>query len=252
MRVCQPYPSTAIDKLPPWPFTIGGALLWARVIVERAIPADLSKRLRRMLERSRDLAPDNRLVGYARVSTSEQSLDMQLEALRRAGVMDVNLHAEKTSGTSRKRPALELALKDARAGDVFVVWKLDRLGRSLRDLLNRIDELEKRGVGFRSLTEGIDTTTPAGRLIMHVMGALAQFERDLIAERTRAGVRAHMARGGTIGRKQVLGPKQKAQGLAWRKKGMSVIEIAKRLKVTPQTIYVRVLGRQPKPPKSKR
>lgn len=193
------------------------------------------------------VASDGRLVGYARVSTAEQSLDMQLEALRRAGVHDDNLHSEKMSAASRRRPNLELALMDARPGDVFVVWKLDRLGRSLRDLLNRIDDLERRGIGFRSLTEGIDTTTPSGRLVMHMMGALAQFERDLIAERTRAGVRAHLARGGTVGRKQVLGPKQKAQGLAWRKSGMSVLEIARRLKVTPQTIYVRVLGRQPKP-----
>lgn len=144
-------------------------------------------------------APAGRLVGYARVSTSEQSLDLQRDALLKAGVLPDNLHEEQVSGVAAKRPKLRLALLDAVHGDTFVVWKLDRLGRSMLDLLQRIEEMEARGVKFRSLTEGIDTTTPAGRLLMHMIGSLAQFERDLIRERTRAGMEAVRARGQKFG-----------------------------------------------------
>lgn len=144
-------------------------------------------------------APASRLIGYARVSTSEQSLDLQRDALLKAGVLPDNLHEEQVSGVAAKRPKLRNALLDAVDGDTFVVWKLDRLGRSMLDLLQRIEEMEARGVKFKSLTEGIDTTTPAGRLLMHMIGSLAQFERDLIRERTRAGMEAVRARGQKFG-----------------------------------------------------
>src|SRR3990172_8370822 len=146
----------------------------------------------------------SRLIGYARVSTSEQKPEMQLDALGKAGVHEDNLYFEQISGVAQKRPKTDLAFQDAREGDLFVVWKLDRMGRSLLDLLDRLHELEKKGVHFRSLTEGIDTTTPGGRLIMHVMGWLAQFERDLIVERTRTGVRRHIDSGGKIGAERIM------------------------------------------------
>lgn len=146
-----------------------------------------------------DTAPTGVMVGYARVSTDDQSLDLQVDALRRAGVHSQHIHVEKVSGVARKRPGLSLALRDCRAGDTLVVWKLDRVGRSLLHLLGVLDDLERRGVGFKSITEGIDTTTAGGRLIMHVMGALAQFERDLIRERTRAGIAARRERGSRFG-----------------------------------------------------
>jgi len=190
--------------------------------------------------------PEGRLIGYARVSTAEQSLQMQTDALTKAGVHRDHIHAETASGVATRRPALALALRDCRKGDTLVVWKLDRLGRSMLDLLNRIDALEKRGVGLRSLTDGIDTTTPAGRLMLHMLGALAQFERDLIRERSRAGLQAHIARGGRVGAPRALKPEQEVQGRQWRRAGISVREIARRLGVTPQTVYVRVIGREPK------
>src|SRR5262245_16837105 len=136
-----------------------------------------------------------RLIGYARVSTAEQSLDLQRDALLRAGVLPENIHEEHVSGVADKRPKLDLAYKDMRAGDTLVVWKLDRVGRSMINLLNRMKALEEMGVGFRSITEGIDTTTSWGTLIMHIMGALAQFERDLVVERTKTGMAAARERG---------------------------------------------------------
>lgn len=193
-----------------------------------------------------DQPPEGRLIGYARVSTAEQSLQMQVDALVKAGVHRDNIHAETASGVASRRPALALALKDVRKGDTLVVWKLDRLGRSMLDLLNQIDALEKRGVGLRSLTDGIDTTTPAGRLMLHMLGALAQFERDLIRERSRAGLLAHIARGGRIGAPRALTPEQVKRGQKWRREHVPVKEIARRLGVTKQTIYVRVIGRKPK------
>lgn len=246
MDVCQPYPIEAFDKPRGAPLTIDGALAWARVILERAIPPR-----RRKSAPAPQALPVVRLIGYARVSTAEQSLQMQIDALRAAGVHSDNLFSESVSGVSSKRPQLAMALKDARAGDTFVVWKLDRLGRSLHDLLNRIASLEQRGIGFRSLTESIDTSTIAGRLLLNILGSLAQFERELITERSREGMRAHRARGGTVGRKQKLSEKQKAQGRKLIAKGMSVAELAKKFGVTTQTIYVRVRNRPPPKPKPK-
>lgn len=140
-----------------------------------------------------------RLVGYARVSTPEQDVAMQVGALFRAGVHEDNIWQETVSGVRLKRPQRDLALMDARRGDVFVVYKLDRLGRSFIELLEIVNGLEKRGVGFRSLTEGFDTTTPAGKFMFHMLGALAEFERGLIVERTRDGMAEAKRQGKKLG-----------------------------------------------------
>ena len=139
------------------------------------------------------------ILGHARVSTQEQSIDLQLDALNKAGCDEV--YQEKYSGKSRNRPELEFCLRTLREGDVLVVWKLDRLARSLKDLVDIINELENKRVGFRSITESIDTTTTGGKLVFHIFGALAEFEHNLIRERTIAGLAAARARGRKGGRK---------------------------------------------------
>ncbi|WP_019962469.1 recombinase family protein [Woodsholea maritima] len=138
-------------------------------------------------------------IGYARVSTDEQCVDLQYDALKAAGCETI-LCDEGVSGAVRRRPALDEALRIAKAGDVFIVWRLDRLGRSLSQLINLTAHFEAEGIGFRSISESIDTTSPGGRLLFHVMGALAEFERALIAERTKAGMAAARARGTHVGR----------------------------------------------------
>lgn len=147
------------------------------------------------------------LIGYARVSTGEQNLSLQRTALETAGC-DLIFEDRGISGTTQKRPALEEAMHAIGPGDVLMVWKLDRLGRSLPHLLQLVERLKGQGAGFRSLTEAMDTTTPGGELIFHVMGALAQFERSLIVERTRAGMQAARERGRRPGRKPKLTPEQ--------------------------------------------
>jgi DNA invertase Pin-like site-specific DNA recombinase len=142
------------------------------------------------------------LIGYARVSTHVQSLSLQLDALKKARCQKV--FDDKVSGARSERPGLEATLEYVREGDTLLVWRLDRLGRSLKDLIEIIGGLEKRGIGFRSLQESIDTTTSRGRLIFHVFGALAEFERNLIRERTRAGLEAARARGRKGGRPRAL------------------------------------------------
>jgi DNA invertase Pin-like site-specific DNA recombinase len=142
-------------------------------------------------------------IGYARVSTTQQDPGLQLDALDKAGCERV--FVDKASGSKADRPELAAALAYVREGDVLVVWKLDRLGRSLSHLIEVTTGLAERGVQFRSITEGLDTTTAGGRLVFNIMGALAQFERDLIIERTRAGLEAARARGGGKGgRKPVM------------------------------------------------
>jgi len=138
-------------------------------------------------------------IGYARVSTQEQNEDFQIDALKDAGCDEI-FH-EKMSGKSKERAELRQCLRMLRKGDVLVVWRLDRLGRSLKDLVEIISTLESKGVGFRSLTEGIDTTSAGGKLIFHIFGALAEFEHALIRERTKAGLAAARARGRIGGRK---------------------------------------------------
>lgn len=185
---------------------------------------------------------DRTLIGYARVSTAEQNLEMQVEALKRAGVHPDALHVEKVSGAAASRPVLEWALDELREGDTFVVWKLDRMARSLTDLLNKMEQLKQSGASFRSLTEQIDTTTPGGRLIFHVMGAIAEFERDLIRERTRAGVRAAMERGVKFGPDRKLNATQIKQAQKMRDAGKSLRVIGKHFKVSHTLIEDYTVG----------
>jgi DNA invertase Pin-like site-specific DNA recombinase len=140
------------------------------------------------------------LIGYARVSTNEQNLDLQRDALRKAGVSAKHIFTDTITGTKAERPGLAAALSHLREGDTFVVWRLDRLGRSLRHLIETITELQSRGVAFQSITEHIDTATATGQLVFHLFGALAEFERSLITERTMAGLEAARARGRKGGR----------------------------------------------------
>lgn len=142
------------------------------------------------------------LIGYARVSTQDQNLDAQKDALDAAGCEQV--FEEKITGKQKERPELSICIKTLRKGDVLVVWKLDRLARSLKDLVEIISELDDREVGFKSLTESIDTTSAGGKLIFHIFGALAEFEHNLIRERTLAGLAAARARGRKGGRKPAL------------------------------------------------
>lgn len=183
--------------------------------------------------------PTGQLIGYARVSTADQSVDMQLDALRRAGVPEDNLWFEIKSGVRARRPQLELALTQAMRGDTFVVYKLDRLGRNLRDLMDKLDDLDRRGIGFRSLNDGIDTTTAIGRLIFHMLGAIAQFERDLTVERTRDGMAAARRRGVRLGATPKLSPEQELEAEEMLKAGQTVTAVAQHFKVTRPTLYAR-------------
>jgi DNA invertase Pin-like site-specific DNA recombinase len=175
-------------------------------------------------------------IGYARVSTGEQTLDLQMDALAQDDCEKI--FTETASGTKSERPVLQEALAYARAGDTLVVWRLDRLGRSLPHLIETVTDLRTRGIGFRSLTEQIDTTTPGGKLIFHVFGALAEFERDLIQERTHAGLAAARARGRVGGRPRKLTPNQVA--LARRLYGDGETDIAticQTLGISRATLY---------------
>ncbi len=184
------------------------------------------------------------LVGYARVSTAEQTLALQEDALRMAGCEKI--FTDTMRGVRAERPGLAGALAFLRPGDVLVVWRLDRLGRSLKALIETLNGLEARGIGFKSLTEQLDTTTSGGKLIFHVFGALAEFERDLIRERTQAGLAAARARGRRGGRPKKLGTPTKvamAQAL-YDDKRHSVTEICKTLGISRATLY-RYVGTKP-------
>lgn len=162
--------------------------------------------------------PDGpRLIGYARVSTAEQNLDMQVQALKGAGVHPDDIHVEKISASAKSRPKLKWALENLRPGDTLIVWKLDRFARSMQDLLNGLQVIQKAGGSFKSVTEQIDTSSAVGMLLVHVLGALAQFERDLTIYRTRAGVAAAKARGVMFGQPKKLDAKQLAQCRRWRR-----------------------------------
>jgi DNA invertase Pin-like site-specific DNA recombinase len=175
------------------------------------------------------------LIGYARVSTAEQDTALQTDALRKAGCERV--FEDMASGAKAERPGLAAALAYLREGDVLTVWRLDRLGRSLPHLIETIGALQARGVGLRSLTEAIDTTTPGGRLIFHVFGALGQFERDLIRERTQAGLMAAAARGRRGGRKPVVTVDKLQRAREHIANGLNVREAATRLKVSKTALY---------------
>jgi DNA invertase Pin-like site-specific DNA recombinase len=139
-------------------------------------------------------------IGYARVSTTEQNLDLQLDALRKAGCSGNSIFTDKITGTKQERPGLQNALSRLRPGDIFVVWRLDRLARSLSHLIDLVNRLAGQGVAFISITEQIDTSSATGQLTFHLFGALAEFERNLIKERTIAGLSAARARGKSGGR----------------------------------------------------
>jgi DNA invertase Pin-like site-specific DNA recombinase len=176
------------------------------------------------------------LIGYARVSTGEQNPDLQLDALTAAGCARV--FSDTASGALDKRPQLDALLDYVRLGDVLVVWRLDRLGRSVRHLTETVNTLAERGVGFRSLTEGIDTTTPAGKLIFHVFAALAEFEREIIRERTRAGLDAARARGRKGGRRPKMTPAKLATARQlYDGKAHTVEQIAEIVGVSRATLY---------------
>lgn len=177
------------------------------------------------------------LVGYARVSTFDQDPQMQIDALLEIGIDSRHLYEEKVSGSTIKRPQLQEALKFLKKGDVLVVWKLDRLGRSLQDLIRIVQDLKDRGVGFRSLTEGIDTINPGGMLIFHIFGSLAQFERELIRERTLAGLEAAKKQGRKGGRPRSLNKEQREVLKDLLKQGKGVSYAARSLNTSRYTIY---------------
>jgi DNA invertase Pin-like site-specific DNA recombinase len=189
------------------------------------------------------------LIGYARVSTHDQTLALQQDALQQANCERV--FTDTASGAKTDRPGLDEALGFVRAGDTLVVWKLDRLGRSLPHLIDTVTQLQERGVGFKSLTEQIDTTTSGGKLIFHVFAALAEFERDVIRERTQAGLTAARARGRKGGRPRVAALSDaKKVALAQRlyaDKGNTIDDICKTLRVSRSTLYRYINAKQGPP-----
>lgn len=180
---------------------------------------------------------DGLLIGYARVSTQDQKLEAQIDALKRAGVHPDHIHTDQASGVSRRRPGLNLLMKDVREGDTVVVVSLDRFGRSISDLLKRLEELDRRGVRFKTLTQPIDTGSAIGRLLLHVLGAVAEFERALIAERTKRGMQHRKAQGAKFGRDFVLTPQQVKEMRALRKQGVRPSDLAKQFGVSRGTVY---------------
>ena len=176
------------------------------------------------------------LVGYARVSTLDQKPALQTDALTVAGCE--RIFTEKASGAQRDRPELKAALEYLRQGDTLVVWKLDRLARSMRQLIETVEDMQVRGIELRSLTESIDTATPGGRLVFHIFGALAEFECAVVRERTNAGLQAARDRGKKGGRPKTLGSKDLAVAKAMlADPEISVDEVAARLKISVATLY---------------
>ena len=176
------------------------------------------------------------LIGYARISTLSQNLDLQKDALEKAGCKKI--YVEQMSGSSRIRPELEKTLEMLRNGDTLVVWRLDRLGRSLKHLIELISKLEQKEIGFKSLMESMDTTTSGGKLVFHIFGALAEFEHNLIRERTSAGLTAARARGRNGGRPLKLD--EKKRGLAiklYNERERSIKEICQIMGVSKPTLY---------------
>jgi DNA invertase Pin-like site-specific DNA recombinase len=175
------------------------------------------------------------LIGYARISTHEQTLNLQQDALTKAGRNKI--FTDTASGAKTERKGLEQALSYVRKGDTFVVWRLDRLGRSLPHLIATMTDLEERGIGFKSLTENIDTTTSGGKLIFHIFGALAEFERNLIRERTQAGLTAARARGKKGGRPKALTGRKLGIARDLYEKRHPIADICRTLKISKATLY---------------
>ena len=175
------------------------------------------------------------IIGYARVSTEDQHLEAQIEALEAVGAERV--WSEKISGSKENRPELQTLLDHLRPGDVVTVTKYDRLSRSLQDLLTIVEAIREKGAGFRSLAEDIDTTTPAGRLVFHVFASIAQFERERISERTKEGLAAARKRGRVGGRPAALSPERRAEVARMRdQEGRGIAELARLFEVSPNTI----------------
>lgn len=184
------------------------------------------------------------LLGYARVSTSEQDASLQKDALKSAGCLKI--FTDRASGSLDRRPQLDRLLDQLRPGDTVVVWRLDRLGRSLKHLIQLIEDLDEKGVGFRSLTEGMDTTTAGGKLIYSIFGALAEFERSLIRERTMAGLASARARGRVGGRPPVMTPeKVRVARQLYDARELTVDEIAKTIGVSRKTVYRHLAENKP-------
>ena len=176
------------------------------------------------------------LVGYARVSTHDQHLDLQNDALKRAGCDKI--FVDETTGATKERAGLKHTLDLLRKDDTLIVWRLDRLGRSLKDLIELVGDLERKGVGFQSLQETIDTTSPGGKLVFHVFAALAEFERNLIRERTQAGLAAARARGRKGGRPKSLDTERRQMAVnLYRQGNHSVPEICRLVGVSKPTLY---------------
>lgn len=194
-----------------------------------------SKRKRRTLPKpSKPLPESGAVIGYARVSTEEQSLDMQIAALEQAGCQVIL--SEQISGAAKRRPQLERAIEMLRPGDVLVVWSIDRIARSLSDLFRRVEAIDAIGAGLRVVSQPIDTSGPMGRLILGILGAVAEFERALIQIRTREGVRRRRERGLPVGRKRVLSDEQIKEIQRRRKAGESVRVLAALYGVSDATI----------------
>jgi DNA invertase Pin-like site-specific DNA recombinase len=192
---------------------------------------------------------EGRLVGYARVSTNKQELELQLDALLKAAVPKKLIFVDKVSGAKSARPGLDQCLGQLRGGDTLIVWRLDRLGRSVRHLIDLVEGLRQRKVGFKSICDGaIDTTTASGELIFHIFTALAQFERRLIQERTNAGLTAARARGRLGGRPPMCldDPRIQTAKKLHADKSMVVADICKTLKISRPTLY-RWLAVKPPP-----
>jgi DNA invertase Pin-like site-specific DNA recombinase len=176
------------------------------------------------------------LIGYARVSTDDQNLDLQRDALEKAGCEKI--YTDQQSGASTERLGLNGILEMARLGDTLVVWRLDRLGRSLKHLIHLMEQLDHQGIGLCSLQENIDTTTSSGRLVFHLFGALAEFERNLIRERTQAGLSAARARGRQGGRPKRLDPKKRELALRlYQERQHSVAELCQLMGISKSTLY---------------
>lgn len=177
-------------------------------------------------------------IGYARVSTGDQSMELQKEALQAAGVEPDYIYTDVTGGANFERPGLDRARDQLREGDALVVWRLDRLGRSLKDLIGTVNELADRGIGFKSLTESIDTTTSGGRLVFHIFGALAEFEREIIRERTMAGLNTARARGRYGGRPKALDDRKLGVAKAMLSdQSNTVKDVCEALGVSRSTLY---------------
>lgn len=177
-------------------------------------------------------------LGYCRVSTDDQNSDLQIDALKKAGCRANKIYTDKISGSKAERPGLDALLKSLRKGDVVVVWRLDRLARSLKDLLAIVEQIKEAGANFVSLTESFDTSTPSGELIFNIFGSIAQFERQIIIERTKAGLKAARARGRKGGRKKALSPQQiKSAKKMLTSNDYTIGEIAEHFGINRSTLY---------------